>query len=94
MNEPAKVDWIARGRHQQWSSRPIHALFCFKRAIERMPRDGDARFHLGEVLWQLGRVEQAKAEWREATVRAPRPVLGRREITRRSGRPSAPCTGP
>lgn len=71
MNEEAAVDWFAKGRQEQWSSRPIHALFCYKREIERHPAHGDSRFHAGEVLWQLGRVEQAKAEWREATERAP-----------------------
>lgn len=71
MREEEKVDWLARGRSHQWGGRTIPALFCFKRAIEVDPAQGDPRFHLGEVLWQLGRIEQAKAEWRDATVHAP-----------------------
>ena len=67
-----RVDWVARGREHQWSARPIHALFCFKRAIAERSAHGDARFHLGEVLWQLGLAEAAKAAWREATVVAPK----------------------
>ena len=49
-----QVDWVARGREHQWQSRPIHALFCFTRAIAERPAHAVARFHLGEVLWQLG----------------------------------------
>lgn len=71
MSEEAPVDWMAKGRQEQWASRPIHALYCFKQELERRPDHGDARFHSGEVLWQLGCLEQAKAEWREATERAP-----------------------
>ena len=67
-----RVDWVARGREHQWLSRPIHALFCYKRAIAEHPANGDPRFHLGEVLWQLGLAEAAKAAWREATQVAPK----------------------
>ncbi|MBK6806081.1 MAG: hypothetical protein IPG84_15140 [Betaproteobacteria bacterium] len=56
----------------QWQSRPIHALFCLTRAIAEQPAHADARFHLGEVLWQLGLTGEAKAAWREATTVAPK----------------------
>ena len=55
-----QVDWVARGREHQWQSRPIHALFCFTRAIAERPARANARFHLGEVLWQLGLTGAAK----------------------------------
>ncbi|MBK6394660.1 MAG: tetratricopeptide repeat protein [Betaproteobacteria bacterium] len=67
-----QVDWVARGREHQWQSRPIHALFCFTRAIAERPARANARFHLGEVLWQLGLTGAAKAAWREATAVAPK----------------------
>jgi len=67
-----QVDWVARGREHQWQSRPIHALFCFTRAIAESPAHADARFHLGEVLWQLGLAGAAKGAWREATAVAPK----------------------
>ncbi len=72
MSGEEKVGWLARGRRHQWASRPIHALFCFKRAIARLPARGDARFHTGEVFWQLGLAEPAREAWREATAVAPR----------------------
>ena len=67
MSARERIDWVARGREHQWSGRPIPALFCFKRAIAEHPGNGDARFVLGEVLWQLGVFEVAKTAWREAT---------------------------
>ena len=72
MSARERIDWVARGREHQWSGRPIPALFCFKRAIAEHPANGDARFVLGEVLWQLGVFEVAKTAWREATDVAPR----------------------
>lgn len=71
MGAKERIDWIARGREHQWSGRPIPALFCFKRAIAGQPGNGDPRFALGEVLWQLGLFEVAKGAWREATAVAP-----------------------
>jgi len=65
-------NWLARGRRHQWGSRPIHALFSYRSAIAARPRNGLARFHMGEVLWQLGLAEQAKETWREATTYRPR----------------------
>ena len=73
--KPEKAEgWLARGRRHQWASRPLHALFSFKSAIVARPRNGAARFHMGEVLWQLGLSADAKAMWREATTVRPRHV--------------------
>ena len=60
-------DWLARGRAHQAQGRAIDAMLCFRRAL-RADRDAsDARFHLGEVLWQLGRLPAAIAAWRDGT---------------------------
>src|SRR2546425_5135924 len=67
----ASADWVARGRHHQWQRRPIDAMLCFRRAVREGPRAFDARYHLGEVLWELGRLPDAIAVWREAAVLAP-----------------------
>lgn len=71
MSEVRVRNWVARGRRHQWANRPIHALFSFKSAIAARPRSGRARFHMGEVLWQIGLAEQAKDAWREATAYQP-----------------------
>ena len=65
------AQWLARGRAHQWEGRPVDAMLCFRQAARLEPRAPDARFHLGEVLWQLGRLPAAVAAWREATAIAP-----------------------
>ena len=46
--------------------RPVDAMLCFRRASRADPRAPDPQFVLGEVLWQLGRLPEALAAWREA----------------------------
>src|SRR6185295_8437003 len=58
--------WVRRGRGHQWNGRAIDAMLCFRRAQRVDPLASDAPFHLGEVLWQLGRVPDAIAAWRDA----------------------------
>ena len=58
--------WLRRGRGHQLHGRAIDAMLCFRRAQRADPRASDAPFHLGEVLWQLGRVPDAIAAWRDA----------------------------
>ncbi len=58
--------WLKRGRGHQWNGRAIDAMLCFRRARQLNPSASDAPFHLGEVLWQLGRVPDAIAAWRDA----------------------------
>ena len=60
------ADWVARGRAHQWEGRPVDAMLCFRRASRADPRAPDPHFVLGEVLWQLGRLPEALAAWREA----------------------------
>jgi tetratricopeptide (TPR) repeat protein len=65
------AEWLARGRDHQFRGRPVDAMLCFRRAIRESPQSVDARFHLGEVLWQLGRLPDAIAAWAEAAELAP-----------------------
>ncbi|HEY4137031.1 MAG TPA: tetratricopeptide repeat protein, partial [Casimicrobiaceae bacterium] len=66
------TEWLARGREHQFRGRAVDAMLCFRRAIREAPQTIDARFHLGEVLWQLGRLPDAIAIWTEAAKLAPR----------------------
>ncbi len=58
--------WLERGRRHQREGRAIDAMLCFRHAQRVNPRASDAPFHLGEVLWQLGRISGAIAAWRDA----------------------------
>lgn len=57
---------MKRGRDYQWSGRAIDAMLCFRRAQRVNPGVSDAPFHLGEVLWQLGKIPDAITAWRGA----------------------------
>jgi len=72
----AYADWLARGRNHQWLGRSLDALQCFRRALRESPRPIEARFHLGEVLWQLGRLDEALRSWRDAVESDPAFVAG------------------
>ena len=71
MATPPFAQWLARGRAHQWEGRPVDAMLCFRQAARLDAHAPDPRFHLGEVLWQLGRLPAAVAAWREATAIAP-----------------------
>jgi protein O-GlcNAc transferase len=60
------ADWLERGRAHMAAGRPIDAMWCFRRAARLDARNADARFHLGEALWQLRRPDEARAAWLEA----------------------------
>ncbi|HVE51600.1 MAG TPA: tetratricopeptide repeat protein [Casimicrobiaceae bacterium] len=66
MEGGAYAEWLQRGRVHQWENRPVDAMLCFQRAASLAPSSADARFLLGEVNWQLGRIASAVAAWREA----------------------------
>ena len=66
MATPEYAQWLARGRAHQREGRPVDAMLCYRRATSADPRAPDPHFHLGEVLWQLGRIPDAVAAWREA----------------------------
>jgi predicted O-linked N-acetylglucosamine transferase (SPINDLY family) len=72
MSETAYAQWMARGRNHQLADRPLDALQCFRRAAREWPRGVEARFHLGEALWKLGRLEEGLRAWRDATSAEPR----------------------
>lgn len=65
-------EWVASGRRHQLSGRPVDAMLCFRRAARPGTSAPDAHFHLGEVLWQLGRPSDALVAWREAMRLDPR----------------------
>ena len=66
MSEPRYAEWMTRGRNHQFARRPLDAMQCFRRASREWPRGIEARFHLGEVLWQLGRLDEALLSWQDA----------------------------
>ena len=72
MAESTYAEWLAQGRSHQAEGRPVDALLCFRQAVRADPRAPDAPYHLGEVLWQLGRFADAIAAWRDALAIAPR----------------------
>ncbi len=71
MTSKAFAEWLARGRSHQREGRAVDAMLCFRRALREAPQSIDVRFHLGEVLWQLGCLPDAIARWREAAKLAP-----------------------
>jgi predicted O-linked N-acetylglucosamine transferase (SPINDLY family) len=72
LSETKYVQWMARGRNHQLADRPLDALQCFRRAAREWPRGVEARFHLGEALWKLGRLDEGLRAWREAASTEPR----------------------
>jgi predicted O-linked N-acetylglucosamine transferase (SPINDLY family) len=67
-------EWLARGLEHQKQNRPIDAMLCYERAVRAAPQAVDPRFHLGEVLWQIGRLADALNAWREALRVAPQNI--------------------
>jgi predicted O-linked N-acetylglucosamine transferase (SPINDLY family) len=61
----AYAEWVSRGHTHQAARRPLDALQCYRRALRESPRGSEARFHIGEALWQLGRLDEAVGAWRE-----------------------------
>ncbi len=64
-------EWLARGRAHQSEGRAIDALQCFRQAQRVAPRAIAPRFLLGQLLWQLGKVQDAIVAWRQALAIAP-----------------------
>ena len=67
-DDPAIMDsmgWVLfhLGEYQQ-------ALDYLRRALDKFP-DGEIAAHLGEVLWTIGEVQEAKAVWSRALVQQP-----------------------
>ena len=80
-----RAQWMARGREHQAQARPVDAMLCYRRALRAMPALAEAHLHLGEVLWQLRRPDEAIDAWREAVRLAPDPAA--RRISRWPKRP-------
>jgi predicted O-linked N-acetylglucosamine transferase (SPINDLY family) len=88
----AYAEWLQRGVAHKKAGRPIEAVLSFSRAIASSTGPAghgaaDARFRLGETLWQLGLVDDAIASWRNAAHAdahglAPRLALAEALLTR------------
>ena len=87
-------DWLARGRAHQREGRAVDAMLCYRRAARAAPKAADPRYHLGEVLWQLGRAAEARAAWRETTALSPRHVAARQALAEASLSDRRPAHGP
>ncbi|HEY3179796.1 MAG TPA: tetratricopeptide repeat protein [Casimicrobiaceae bacterium] len=81
MTAHASAEWLARGRSHQQEGRPVDAMLCFRRALREAAQSADVRFHLGEVLWQMGRLSDAIALWRETAELSPQHVASHQALT-------------
>jgi len=82
-DDPAVLD--SMGWVQFRLGHPERALEYLRRALDSMP-DGEIAAHLGEVLWTLGRHDEARSTWEAALDRDPEHkyllrVIGRYEFT-------------
>ena len=75
MAAPETKEWFKRGRTHQLEGRPVEAAGCFQRVVRLAPAAPEARFRLGEVMWQLGRLPDAIASWEDAVKLAPRNLV-------------------
>jgi protein O-GlcNAc transferase len=87
MTAAVYADWLQRGLAHMKAGRGIDAVLCFRRAIQANAKGAEARFRLGEVLWQLGLADEAIQSWRNAIVDdvrflAPRLALGEALLSR------------
>lgn len=88
-DDPAVLD--SMGWVQFRLGKPEKALEYLKKAVALMP-DGEISAHLGEVLWSVGRREEAWNTWEGALARDPDHeyllrVIGRHKSTRSDSRP-------
>lgn len=65
------AQWLGRGRRHQEAARPIDAILSYRRALQSNARGVEARSFLGDVLQELGRHDQARAEWRAGLELSP-----------------------
>ena len=77
MTAGGHADWLQRGLVHARAGRPIEAVLCFRRAIKDNAQVAQARFHLGEALWQLGMADEALQSWRESATADERFVAPR-----------------
>ncbi len=72
MIEAEYGEWLARGHAHQLAARPIDALLCYRRALKSNRNAVQVHFHLGEVLRDLGRRDEALAAFRTALMWQPK----------------------
>jgi predicted O-linked N-acetylglucosamine transferase (SPINDLY family) len=71
MIEAEYGEWLARGQAHQLAARPIDAMLCYREALKSNRNAVQAKFHLGEVLRELGRRDEALAAFRSALTWQP-----------------------
>ena len=65
------AQWLARGRKHHQAGLPIDAMICYRRALQSNAHGVEARCLLGELLHELGRQDEARAEWRAGLELSP-----------------------
>ena len=63
--------WLGRAREHHRAGRVIDAWLCYRRALREDARGADARYHLGEIAWHMGRPTEAVEQWRSLCADAP-----------------------
>jgi protein O-GlcNAc transferase len=66
MIDPDYGHWLSLGRAHQQAHRPIDAMLCYRQALKSNRHAVTVQFHLGEVMRDLGRRDEAAAAWTEA----------------------------
>src|SRR5947207_2455375 len=66
--------WVALGQAQQQEGRPIGAMLCYRQALKSNRHAVVVQFHLGEVMRDLARRDDAAAAWLEALKWQPKHV--------------------
>jgi tetratricopeptide (TPR) repeat protein len=88
-NDPSVLDSMGWVQFRLGNSE--RALEYLQKALDSMP-DGEIAAHLGEVLWAMGRREEAWSTWESALARDPDHeyllrVIGRHRVTRTDSQP-------
>ena len=63
--------WLGRAREHHVAGRIIDAWLCYRRALREDAQGADARFHIAEIAWHMGRPDEAIAQWRDVCADAP-----------------------
>ncbi len=63
--------WLGRAREHHVAGRIIDAWLCYRRALREDAQGVDARFHIAEIAWHMGRPADAIAQWRDVCADAP-----------------------
>ena len=72
MSAGGESAWLVRGQAHQRAGRTVDALLCYREALAADRYAVQARFHLGEVLRELGRDGDAFDAWHTVLTLQPR----------------------